>query len=180
MKTVHEKINSDFDGTIIDLETIGGFNQKFDDSRRYADIRPVLFGLITNKGIEIHYAQKNGDMKLLHEKIAEVLASLERPFYSFNTHFEMGVLSHTLKKAIIFDRELNSEKYEAKKNAVAKLRLNNYEDPFFDDGLKCHAAWNSGNIENIIRHNRADLLKERDILLKRGFRKPDAFRFVGL
>ena len=180
MKIDKEDTSSDFEGTIIDLETTGAFDQRFNDSRRYANIRPVLFGFITNSGLEIHCAENDIDMKKLHEKISGILVDLQRPFYSFNAHFEMGVLSHTLKKEVVFDCELNSEKYEAKKYAVANLRLSNYDDPFFDNGLLCHASWKSGKIDSIIRHNRADLLKERDILLKRGFRKPDAFSFVGL
>ncbi len=34
VKIYSEKIRSDFEGTIIDLETIGYFNDRFDDSRR--------------------------------------------------------------------------------------------------------------------------------------------------
>jgi len=32
--------------------------------------------------------------------------------------------------------------------------------------------------DKAIAHNRACLLKERDILIKRGFRKPDELKFV--
>ena len=35
MKVIKENVQSDFEGTIIDLETIGSFSNNFYDSRRY-------------------------------------------------------------------------------------------------------------------------------------------------
>ena len=62
-------------------------------------------------------------------------------------------------------------KYEPKRNAVRRLGIGNYGDPFDGDGKKCKEAWLRGDaIDKCIEHNRACLLKERDILLKRGFR----------
>jgi len=34
-------------------------------------------------------------------------------------------------------------------------------------------AWQAGEFDKAVAHNRACLMKERDILLKRGYRKPD-------
>jgi hypothetical protein len=34
-------------------------------------------------------------------------------------------------------------------------------------------AWQNGEFDKAIAHNRACLMKERDILLRRGYRKPD-------
>ncbi len=178
MKTIIEEVKTSFDGTIIDLETIGNFCNRFNDSRRYAEIKPILFGFIGNNRLEIHCVRSNATIQKLPEIILNVLPTLKRPFYSFNAEFEMGVLSHTLKKEINFERELNIQKYEAKKSAVKELKIENYNDPFFDDGKKCHDAWSSGSIDDIIAHNRADLLKECDILTKRGSREPDGLTFV--
>ncbi len=41
-----ENINSDFEGTIIDMETIGEFDNRYNDSRRYKNIETVIFGFI--------------------------------------------------------------------------------------------------------------------------------------
>ena len=74
--------------------------------------------------------------------------------------------------------ELNSEKFEAKRNVVQFLKIPSYEDPFSDNGLLCSQAWLDGYIDRAITHNRSCLLKERDVLLKRGFRKPDELKFI--
>ena len=51
VKIYDEEIKSDFDGAIIDLETIGYFDDRYEDSRRYRDIIPVIFGFINRTGI---------------------------------------------------------------------------------------------------------------------------------
>ena len=45
VKVYSENILSDFKGSIIDLETIGNF-LNYEDSRRYKNIIPVIFGFI--------------------------------------------------------------------------------------------------------------------------------------
>ena len=47
-----------------------------------------------------------------------------------------------------------------------------------DNGKLCMEAWQKGQLEKAIAHNRSCLLKERDILLRRGFRKPNQLNFV--
>lgn len=180
MKIVEENTTSKFDGTIIDLETIGNFERKFTDSRQYSKIRPVFFGYLTKNEIEIHCAENKSEIDELLSKIKRFVSKLPRPFYAFNTPFEMGVIFHNLGEEILFERELNKEKFEPKHMAVQELKLPNYDDPFFDIGRQFISSWEKGNIKNCIAHNRADLFKERDILLKRGFRKPDEFKFVEL
>lgn len=49
IKTHSEEIISDLEGTIIDLETIGYFDDRYEDSRRYRKIVPIIFGFI-NRG----------------------------------------------------------------------------------------------------------------------------------
>lgn len=172
-----EKIKSNFDGTIIDIETIGNFCN-FSDSRRYMNIVPVIFGYINRDGLSILCAKSKNSIHILKQKIIERINTLERPFHAFNCDFESGVFFHNLSNKIIFDRELNTEKYEAKRDAVSFLKIPQYDDPFFDNGKLCMESWLRGEIDKSIAHNRSCLLKERDILLKRSFRKPDKLKFI--
>ena len=176
-----EDIISDFEGTIIDIETIGEFNARYrntNDSREYQYIRPVIFGLITGQGLHIFYVRERKEVTELNEKVAKTIYDLKRPFYAFNTAFEQSVLFHGLGRKIIFDGELQKEKYESKADAVRDLAIPSYDDPFHDKGILCMIAWKNGEFDETIAHNRACLLKESDILLKRGARKPDELAFV--
>ncbi len=54
MVEVYEEVeNSDFKGTIIDIETIGDFDYSYFDSRRYRNLLPVIFGYATNNVLRI-------------------------------------------------------------------------------------------------------------------------------
>ncbi len=179
MVLIHkEELESDFDGTIIDIETIGEFSNQYNDSRKYKQIQTVIFGFINNSGISIHCAKSKESLEKLTNKITQILDDLKRPFYAFNCNFEMGVLFHSLNDIILFERELNEERYESKRSAVSKLNIPQYSDPFNDNGALCMEAWLKGQIDQAIAHNRSCLLKERDILLKRGFRSPDILDFI--
>ncbi|MFA4819951.1 MAG: hypothetical protein WC613_03245 [Candidatus Aenigmatarchaeota archaeon] len=185
MKLITEPIVSQFDGTIIDLETTGDFSKQYkhpeySDSREYSNIKPVFFGFMTSRGIEIHCAESKSEINELLSTIVKLVPNLPKPFHSFNTPFETGVLFHSTGEKILFERELNKERYEAKRLAVEVLKLQNYDDPFLDNGKMFPPAWEKGNMKDCIAHNRADLFKERDILLKRGFRTPDEFRFIAM
>ncbi len=177
-----EDMISDFEGTIIDIETIGEFSNNklykiYNDSRQYESMQQVILGFINRQGLRIFCAQCKeaiNDLKIITEKIIE---KLERPFYAFNTDFENSVWFHQLGKTIIFDGELNKEKYEKKSDAVRSLGIPNYDDPFYDKGFLCMKAWENGEFDAAIAHNRACLLKERDILSKRGFRTPNELNF---
>jgi hypothetical protein len=171
-----EKIDSDFEGTIIDLETIGKFGYGFSDSRQYKAIVPVIFGSIDSKGLQIMCAKTPDSIAKLRSKMAQMLDSLERPFHAFNSNFERGVLFHHMKKEVRFEKELNCRTFEKKADAVKLLGIPNYEDPFDDVGILCSHAWSRGEIDVAMRHNRSCLLKERDILLKRGSREPDCLQ----
>ncbi|MEK6928008.1 MAG: hypothetical protein AABX11_06260 [Nanoarchaeota archaeon] len=174
-----EKIKSDFKGTIIDIETIGNFSN-FPDSRRYKEIVPVIFGFINNEELTIFCAKEKDSIETLKKQILDTLKNLEKPFYTFNSVFEKGVLFHHLGNEIEFKHELNKEKYESKLSAVRDLKISNYDDPFNDTGKLCMQAWLNGKVKEAIAHNRSCLLKEKDILLKRGFRKPDELNLVKL
>ena len=176
-----EDITSDFEGTIIDIETIGEFDRQYQgtrDSREYQYLKQTIFGFISGQGLHIFYVRERKEIAELNKKVAEIISSLERPFYAFNTDFERGVLFYELGKEIDFDGELNKEKYEPKADAVRDLGIPNYDDPFYDKGVLCMKAWENGEFDKAIAHNRACLLKEKDILIKSGFRKPDELKYV--
>lgn len=171
------ELSSNFPGTIIDIEAIGGLLKQYPDSRRYRYIHLVIFGFINKHALQIFCAKGTEALSELRETTKIAIDRLERPYYAFNTEFEKGVLFHELGKKIRFEGELQKE-HESKRVAVKELAIPNYEDPFFDDGLLCMKAWEAGELDKAIAHNRACLLKERDILLKRGFRQPDKLKFT--
>jgi len=173
-----EKIDSNFKGTIIDIETIGKFRREHKDSRQYQEIIPVIFGFINKDGLKIYCAKTNKSISKLKEQIKNILPTLEKPFYAFNSDFEKGALFHHLGEPIFFEEELNQRKFESKKSAVALLDIPQYDDPFNDNGLLCMEAWINGNIKDAVSHNRSCLLKERDILLKRGSRESPKLRLI--
>lgn len=176
LKQYEEDNKSNFEGTIIDIETIGQFNKQYstnNDSRLYQYMKQVIFGYINSSNLNIICAEGEESIQELNLKSIELLNTLEKPFYAFNSNFEQGVWFHQLGIRISIDGELNIERYESKRKAVMSLSIPQYGDPYHDDGLKCMYAWLKKQYDNAIAHNRACLLKERDILLKRGFRKPD-------
>jgi len=182
LKLYEETIESDFNGTIIDVETIGYFEwDKYPDrdTRQYRQ-SPTIFGFITRDGITIHYVKKKQDIPSLIDAIPEVLSRPPRPYHAFNAPFETAVFYNNCDIHILFDHELNLEQFEGKAKAVRKLGISNYNDPFDDIGKLCMEAWRKGEIEKCLAHNRACLLKERDILLKRGYRSPDEVVFIPL
>ena len=175
MVIVHSEVTkSNLRGTVIDIETIGEFCCEHQDSRRYQDIIPVIFGHIDDNRLQIFCAKCDNSIEELKDTIIQILPELKRPLYAFNCCFEQGVLFHSCRIDVKFDGELTKEKFESKKLAVASLGIGDYDDPFDDTGFKCKLAWEKGNTGLSIRHNRSCLLKERDILLKRGYRTPEA------
>ncbi|MFA5383046.1 MAG: hypothetical protein WC356_07800 [Candidatus Micrarchaeia archaeon] len=172
VKIYEEEMNENFEGTIIDIETIGLFDRNFKDSRQYKQIKTVIFGFVNKNKLGIYSVDEDNNEKLL-EEVNKILNILEKPFYAFNSDFERGVLFHNLNKEVAFERELNKEKYESKKNAEKELNIPQYDDPFNGEGILCVTNWLKGDKEKCIKHNRSCLLKEKDIFLKRGFRIPD-------
>jgi hypothetical protein len=63
----HERaIISQFDGTVIDLETMGHFNSQYtDNERRLSQIIPILFGYLTNAKLTIVYIESLDDLPLI-------------------------------------------------------------------------------------------------------------------
>lgn len=168
-----EEIESDFEGTVIDIETIGDFCREYPDSREYQNIVPVILGYIDKNGLKIRCARRIGSIAKLKSIVTQTVPQLRKPLYAFNCCFEKGVLFHSCGIVTNFDGELNKEEYERKRDTITSLGIENYDDPFYDVGFKCKLAWEKGNTKLSIRHNRSCLLKERDILLRRGYRIPD-------
>jgi len=179
--TYKEQISSSFNGTIIDIETIGKFNQRYrntNSSREYEYIQQVIFGFINREALTILYIKNESEIFELNDEVTKIITTLEKPFYAFNTSFEKGVLFHSLGRIITFEGELQKEKYESKARAIKELGISNYDDPFNDKGILCMYAWQDGDFEKAVAHNRACLLKERDILLFRGSREPHELTFM--
>ncbi len=172
-----ENISSNFEGTIIDIETIGEFLNQYHDSRRYQDIQMVIFGCVDSRSLQIICARGMRALEELRERAEKIIESLEEPFYAYNTGFERSVLFYGLGREVDFARELQ-EGYESKAFCCSSLGIYHYDDPFFDNGYLCMKAWEIGDFDRAIAHNRACLLKEKDILIKRGFRTPDKLRFI--
>jgi hypothetical protein len=174
-----EESISDFEGTILDIETIGEFDRLFPyDSRHYRNFKQVIFGCIDKDQLHIYCAQNPEGIEKLKLMTSEIFSVLKRPFYAFNCNFESGVWFHHVGIQINFDGELQGEPFESKKNAILRLKIRNYDDPFYDQGQMCIKAWHTRDFEKAIAHNRACLLKERDILLKRGSCEPDKVLFL--
>ncbi|RLI47314.1 hypothetical protein DRO69_00920 [Candidatus Bathyarchaeota archaeon] len=170
-------------GTIIDIETIGEFLD-CDGLERYKQIKPIVVGFLDCDMIEILYITEESDQDFagLRSILKAKLSEVNHPFYAFNTEFEMGVLYWFLGEKVTFDRDLmlkvttayGQTVWESKRCLVKDLGIPNFDDPFWDIGYKVPEAWenfqNTGNsrfLWEIIRHNRACLLKEYEILRKR-------------
>jgi hypothetical protein len=174
-----EENGIEFEGTIIDIESIGEFNQQFKyDSRNYMNIKQVILGYITKKKLHIYCATCPQEIDELKQITPQIFKELSKPYFAFNCNFESGVLFHHAGLQIEFDGELQGVAFERKKDAILQLRIPNYDDPFFDVGFMCIKAWNTRDFKKAVAHNRACLLKERDILVKRGHKEPDKVRFV--
>lgn len=173
-----EKIKSEFKGTIIDIETIGKFCRDYNDndSRQYSKMIPVIFGYITKDELKILCAEGKNALKELQKETTRIMPSLKKPIYAFQCRFERGVLHHCYGVELKINGELNAETYEWKGDACAELDIPNYGDPFNNRGKECMLAWLRGDYKSAIKHNRSCLLKERDILFKRNYRKPDKLK----
>ena len=169
------------DGTIIDLETIGPIRNEFRDTRRYEKVKPYLFGYLNGNTIVQKYVEKPDHTPQLIHWIKEAIFSnlFQEPLYAFFTEFETGVIYCATGIKVNFDRELKMGS-GGKESIVKRFGIRAYDDPFPGAGIKCIEEFKRGNIENCLKHNKACLLKERDILFKRGFVDPNEIEFHDL
>jgi len=165
------------DGTIIDLETIGPLNDGLDGIERYKDVKPYLLGYLTGNTLVQKYVERSDDIPSLIEFIKETnFTDFPKPLYAFFVEFETGVIYCSAGRKLLFDRELKKGK-GGKENMVKKFRISNYDDPFPGQGIKLIEEFTNGNIVDSLRHNRACLLKERDILYRGGYALPPKISF---
>ena len=152
-------------GTIIDLETIGGFNRAYPpwDPRHYANISPTIFGYLTGETLAQHCAEDTEEIQEIIHLMRDTLPKLEQPFYALNCNFERCVITNTCGQEHPF-HDVRENKYYGSKWAIRqRLGIPTYDDPFHGDGLQCMHEWHRGNYDDCLRHNRACLLIERDI-----------------
>ena len=144
--THNEKIRSNFEGTIIDIETIGDF-LKFpdEDSRNYRNLKPTILGYITKDELNILCAKGKDAINELIEQSVMIVPSLTKPLFAFQSMFERGVFHHTCGMQIEFYGELNTYTREWKGYACAELDIPNYDDPFNNVGMECNLAWTRGD-----------------------------------
>jgi len=165
------------EGTIIDLETIGPLHDSIKGTKRYREVKPYLFGYLTGNRIVQKYVEKSDHISALLEFIKETnFADFQKPLYAFFVEFETGVIYCSTGKRLLFDRELKKGK-GSKEELVKKFGISNYDDPFPGQGIRLIQEFENGNIEGPLRHNKACLLKERDILYRRGFADPPRIDF---
>lgn len=157
-----EQIAQSIEGTIIDFETIGNFSDA-SGCERYKNIKPVIFGILEKDIIQISYIKDEKYIPELLDLIKSKIKDLTRPLHAYNCEFEKCIIYYCLGLSLEF-HELQFLEYMSKKRAVEILGIPNYEDPFKDIGKLCPEAWWKGNYEDCIKHNKACLLKERDIL----------------
>jgi hypothetical protein len=165
-------------GTIIDLETIGPIDDESKGTKRYTKVKPYIFGYLTENMLAQKYVEHPDRIPELIRFIKKIDFSdaFRRPLYAFFTEFESGVIYCSTGKKILFDGELKCGS-GGKESAVRKLGIKSYEDPFPGAGLRCIEEFKKGDIAVCLNHNRASLLKERDILFSRGFVEPAKIEF---
>jgi len=165
----HFKENSPLtiEGTIIDFETIGEIHDNLIDCEKYKDVEPVIFGTLENSQIMIFYIEKPDYIPgLLLQLISDKIHELTPPFYAFNCKFEQSIIKNHLGLHVEF-KEIQRYYREKKETTCRQLGIPSYGDPFNGNGNLCRLAWLNGQIEECIKHNRACLLKEAEILKRR-------------
>ena len=93
------------------------------------------------------------------------IPKLNPPYYAYNCYFEQGVCTHscTCVPEPLYDvrgRDSRIRKWDLR----ARLGISKYDDPFKGNGYTCLLEWQKNNYSDCLKHNRACLLVERDIL----------------
>lgn len=153
-------------GTIIDIETTGGFNSQHSpsDSKYYEDLRPTIFGYLTDDLLVQHCAESEKEI----DDLIGVMSSVQfpDPYFALNTRFERNIFIKFCQR----DFWINDVRFGirgSKWDIRERLGIPTYDDPFDGDSAKCDSNWVNGNHEDCLKHNRACLLIERDILYSR-------------
>ena len=115
------------DGTIIDLETIGPLHDSLKGTKRYEEVRPYLFGYLTENMIVQKYVERPDHIPALLDFIRETnFVNFQKPLYGFFVEFETGVIYCSTGKRLLFDRELKKGK-GSKEELVKKFGISNYD-----------------------------------------------------
>ncbi|MHA1637592.1 MAG: hypothetical protein ACTSUB_06200 [Candidatus Thorarchaeota archaeon] len=174
-----EQVETTFEGTIIDIETVGEFRRVGgfsplgqDYLGRYKDMKITTVGFLSENELSVFFVKDAESLDNFRKKAISILKTRTAPTYAFNKSFEEGCYFwNSGQESLHIDNELQSFTGEKKENVVIKLGINKYDDPFHGEGRKCVSAFFQGNIDDIVKHNRACLLKENQILAKRGAKK---------
>lgn len=119
-----EKITTDVEGTVIDIETTGEFDRRYrGDSREYRNHQQVIFGYLDFEKLSISCASESRGIDELKERTKIILSGLDRSFYAFNCSFESSIFFHQLGIEVNFDGELQRFKLVNKKY---QRRFKNY------------------------------------------------------
>ena len=177
-KIRQEQVDCDFEGTIVDFETIGPFTRvssrrlEFgqDFIQKYQKIKITTVGTLSDGVLQIAIALGQEHLDMFGTKALSIISRSDRPLYAFNKPFEEGCLFWISRSMFDFENELQARAMENKERAVQQLKIPSYNDPYRGKGFRCVDAFVKGDLENIAKHNRACLLKERDILRIRGAR----------
>ena len=152
-------------GTIVDLESIGDFDRTYPDwdPRQYTNIRPTIFGYLTENILVQYCAEGEDEIPELIDIMKLTLPKLADPFYALNSHFERCVITNTCGSELPFI-DVRERRYRGSKWAIREeLGIPTYDDPFLGNGYRCMLEWMEGNYDGCMKHNRACLLIERDI-----------------
>lgn len=154
-------------GTILDIETVGEFEQRFPswDERYYTNLQPTILGYLTDDVLVQHCAEGFDEIGKLIEEMLDTIPKLESPVFALNSRFERHILkkSCNLEPLIVDVRGIvPGSKWKLRE----KLGIPTYDDPFNGVGRKCAIEWLNGEYEKCMKHNRACLQIERDILEK--------------
>ncbi len=179
-KKYQEKIDTDFEGTIIDIETIGEFTKVgfgtlplgTDYLQRYKEMKITTVGTLSEGKLTIRIANDSNNLLSFQSTAIRKMRESLSPLYAFSKPFEEGCYYWNSNYQFLeIDYELQGRVYEKKQVVTNSLAIRNYSDPFHGDGGKCKDAFLSGDLDKVVAHNRACLLKENQILLKRGAKK---------
>ena len=173
-----ETVEADLKGTIIDIETVGDFRaapfcQDTEDYlSRYRDMRVTTVGILAAGQLMVFAAKGVDHLTAFQKSAIKFMSKATGPLHAFNKAFKEGCYYWNSGREILdIDREIQMTKGEKKEVVVRGLGLSGYDDPFNGEGRLCVRAFQSGKVEDIIKHNRACLLKEYGILNKRGARE---------
>lgn len=167
-----------FEGAVIDLETDErNFLDELHGADRYKNHCAVCCGILDKNKVEIIAKTCNASDELFVQAVDEKLGETSHPYYAFNVGCDMALLSNLLGREIRFDRELQYE-YERKRDVVQNFRIPNFDDPFNGLGYLAAREWTkhletreTPCVKRIIAHNLACVLKEYNILMRRGYRE---------